>query len=228
MRRGADQHTIGFGCGLKACRQVGRVADDGLLSGGANAGCFAGNDEPGRNSHAALQRQSVRPLQPSDLLDGFKTGPDRQFGCVLQRQRKAKIHQYSVAQILRDISVIFADRGNAGVPILAQQADEVFGIQLASERGRAHEIDEYDGDLAALDQRRGLTWAAVTCADAAGDEAVSDETSPRPSGICGGGRATAPISQGPARSGPGPPPGRYRDLRGLRCISRGPDPLTRV
>ena len=157
MRRGADQHTIGFGGGLKACRQVGRVADDGLLSGGANAGCCTGNDEPGRNSDAALQRQSIRPLQPSDFLDDFKTSPDRQFGCMLQRQGKAKIHQYSIAQILRDISVIFADRGNASVPILAQQADEVFGIQFASERGRAHQIDEYDGDLATLDRRRGLT-----------------------------------------------------------------------
>ena len=76
---------------------------------------------------------------------------------MLQRQGKAKIHQYSVAQVLRNISVIFANRGNAGVPILAQQADKVFGIQLASERGRAHQIDEYDGDLAALDRRRGLT-----------------------------------------------------------------------
>jgi hypothetical protein len=97
MRRWADQHAIGFRQGLKASRQIGGVADDGLLSGGADAGCFASNDKTGRDSQAALQWRSIRLLQLSNRLHDFQSGPDRALRRVLLRLWKTEIDENAVA-----------------------------------------------------------------------------------------------------------------------------------
>ena len=123
MRRWADKHAAGVGQGLKPGRQIGSIADNGLLSGRADAGCASRNDETGGDAHTRLQRSSVRLLQLSDLLHDFQTGPDCAFGCVLLRLRKAEIHEDAVTQVLRDISIVFANRRHAGVAVLAATAE---------------------------------------------------------------------------------------------------------
>ena len=158
MRRWADKHAIRVGQGLKPGRQIGSVADNGLLSGRADAGCASRNDETGGDAHARLQRSSVRLLQLSDLLHDFQSGPHCALGCVLLRLWKAEIHDYAVTEVLRDKSIVFANHRHAGVPVLAQQTDQVLRIQLPAERGRSHEIYENDGELAALD-RAGASWS---------------------------------------------------------------------
>src|ERR1039457_1510737 len=85
MRRRADEHAVGLCHGLKPGRQIGRIADNGLLSGGADAGWASRYDETGSYTHPRLQRSSVRLLQPSDLLHDFQAGPDGAIGRVLLR-----------------------------------------------------------------------------------------------------------------------------------------------
>jgi hypothetical protein len=69
---------------------------------------------------------------------------------------KAEIHEYAITQVLRDKSIVFADRSYAGVAVLAQQADDVLWIQIPAERGGADQVYENDSDLAALYRRYGL------------------------------------------------------------------------
>ena len=117
MRRWADKHAARLGQGLEPGRQIGSIADNGLLSGRADAGCATRNDETGGNAHTRLQRWSVRLLQLSDLLHDFQSGPHRAFSCVLLRLRKAEIHEYAVTKVLRDTSYL---------PIAAVQVSRYF------------------------------------------------------------------------------------------------------
>ena len=128
MRRWADKHAARVGQGLKPGRQIGSIADDGLLSGRADAGCASRNDETGDDAHTRLQRSSVRLLQLSDLPHDFQTGPDRALGGVLKRSWKAEIHEYAVTQVLRDKSIVFGNHRRAGVPVLPQQLNKVLWI----------------------------------------------------------------------------------------------------
>jgi len=75
-----------------------------------------------------LQRSSVGLLQLCDLLHDFQSGPHCAFGCVLLRLWKAEIHEYAVAQVLRDKSIVFGNHRRTGVPVLPQQPNEVLWI----------------------------------------------------------------------------------------------------
>ena len=150
MRRGADKDAAGLGQRLKPGRQIGRIADNCLLSRRADARCALRNDETRGETHPCLQRSSVGLPQPSDLLHDFQTGPDGAMGRVLLRLRKTKIHEDADTKVLRDMSFEFANRRYAGFAVLAQQPDQVFRVQLSSERRGSNQINERHGELAAL------------------------------------------------------------------------------
>ena len=72
------------------------------------------------------------------------------MGRVLLRLRKTKIHEDADTKVLRDMSFEFANRRYAGFAVLAQQPDQVFRIQLSSERRGSNQINERHGELTAL------------------------------------------------------------------------------
>ena len=69
---------------------------------------------------------------------------------------KAEINEYAITQVLRDKSVVLTDRPNAGIAVLAQQANNILWIQIPAERSGADKVDENDSDLAAFYRRHGL------------------------------------------------------------------------
>ena len=128
MRRRANKDAAGLRQRLKPGRQIGRIADNCLLSRRADACCASRNDETRGDAHACLQRSSIGLPQPPDLLHDFQTGPDGAISRVLLRLRKTKIHQDAVAKVLRDMSFESVNRRDAGFAILAQQLDQIFRI----------------------------------------------------------------------------------------------------
>ena len=141
-------------------REVRRVADHGLLALDARG---AGDHQPGRDTDAGLQRRAIGAFQAADGGDDFQPGPDRAFGRVFLRRWKAEIRQDAIAQILRDMAVVPADDRGASLAVLVQQAAHVLGVELTGERGRADQIAEHHGDLAALDARCLRAWG-IPCA----------------------------------------------------------------
>ena len=77
-------------------------------------------------------------------------GADRPLGIVLVGRRPAEIGQDAVAQELRDVALVprqlRRDRALVGGHDLAR----VLGIEAGGERGRAHEVDEDERELAPL------------------------------------------------------------------------------
>ena len=118
----------------------------------------AGDDQPGRDADAGLQRPTIRTCQAPDSGDEFQPGTDRAFGRVFLRSRKAEIRQDAVAQVLCDMAVVSADDRGADLAVLVQQAAHVLGVELTGEPGRADQIAEDHGDLAALDARCLWAW----------------------------------------------------------------------
>ena len=94
---------------------------------------------------------AIGTFQAADSGDDFQPGPDRAFGRVFLRRRKAEVCHDAVAQVLRDMAVVSADDRGANLAVLLQQAVHVLGVKLARKRSRADQIAEDHGDLAALD-----------------------------------------------------------------------------
>ena len=74
----------------------------------------------------------------------------RALGVVLVRQRIAEQAHQPVAEFFRDVAAHFGDRGGSGVEIGADEVAPFLGIELRGDRGRADQIAEHDGEIAAL------------------------------------------------------------------------------
>src|SRR5215831_3753566 len=71
-------------------------------------------------------------------------------GIILVGQGVAEVDQQAIAQILGDVSVIAGDHLGAGVLIGPHHLAPLFGVELAGEHRRVHQVTEQDGELAAF------------------------------------------------------------------------------
>ena len=72
---------------------------------------------------------------------------------VFMRLRITKIDEQAVAEILGNMSLKALDDLSTGSLIGAYHLAQIFGIELAGERGRLHQVTEQHGELAALGLR---------------------------------------------------------------------------
>jgi hypothetical protein len=108
----------------------------------------------GRDAHAGLQPHLGAGLEPTDRLDQLKPGAHRPLGIVLVRFRPAEVGEHPVAQELGKVSLEPADDIRAGRLIAPHHLAQILGIEPRRQLGRADEVAEQHGQLAALGSAR--------------------------------------------------------------------------
>ena len=108
----ADHHLARAGNGLKPCREVRRLANDGLLARGALAKQIADNDEPGADADAGCQRLARRGALGRHRAHGAEPSQNCSLGRILLRHRPPEIGQYAVTHEFGDMAAEPLDLGH--------------------------------------------------------------------------------------------------------------------
>jgi hypothetical protein len=122
-----DDDRVGFGEPLQPRGEIGRLANDGLLLGGARSDQVADDGKPGRQTDADLQ--CLRQSKPAHRLDYAQTRSHRTLGVVLMGLRIPEIDKDPVAHILCDKSAELADRPRRRSMIGADHLPQILGIE---------------------------------------------------------------------------------------------------
>ena len=145
IRRRRDHQRIGRRQGLQARRNIGRLPQrQGLVT--CSRPDVAHHDET--RMHAQAHRDRLPGGQRalggawSEGLQNAKARPDGPLGVVFMGHRIAKIHQHAIAEVLRHIAVKALDHLGAGLVIGAHHVPKVFGVQVARQPGRVHQVAE--------------------------------------------------------------------------------------
>ena len=77
-------------------------------------------------------------------------GPHGPRGVIFVRLGPAEVHEQAIAEILGDVSVIAGDHLRAGVLIGPHHFAQLFGVELAGQDGRVHQIAKQHGELPAF------------------------------------------------------------------------------
>ena len=120
---------------LQARREIGRVADDGLLLRSTLSHEIADHDEASRDADAHLEFFHGPCLQRSDHAYDFQSCSDRPLGVVLMGAWKAKIGENAVAHEFSDKTVVACDNTRAGVLIAADHMPHILGIKSRRQGG---------------------------------------------------------------------------------------------
>ncbi len=150
LRRGGDEHGVGLGDRLHPGRDVGCVAEDI----GCIAAALADNDRAGMHTDAHAQGHAVlcgdRGVQLVHGIDDRQPGAHGPFGVVLMRLRDAEEAHQTVAQVLVDMAAKSFDCIRGGALICGRDLAPILGIEAGCNLGRADEVAEQYGELAAL------------------------------------------------------------------------------
>ena len=163
--------TTVFGCGrrLQARREVRRLADDVALLRFAGADQLADHDQAGGDADADLVLAADR--ERADGLDHRQRRAHGILGVGLVRLGIAEIDQHAVAHVFGDEAAEAGDHGGRAFVIGGDDVAQVFRIELRRQRGRADQIAEHHGELAALGgggrARYGAAGARGRCGAAA-------------------------------------------------------------
>ncbi len=151
--RAFGDHDPAGGCDrLQACREIGSIAHDRLLLGGAAPDEVADDHQSRRNPYA--RRELVSSAGKCRNGPGDRdAGPDRALGLILVRPGPAEVRQHAVPHELGDVAFEPCHFTRDRVLIDAQDVAHLLGVQLRRERCRAHHVDEHDRELAPLDVR---------------------------------------------------------------------------
>ena len=152
-----DHDAAGCRCCLQPRRVIGRFADHQFLAGGTLADQLADHDEPGGDADPRGQRLVIGSTQLAHGPGDREPRPHRQLGIVLARVRPAEIGEDPVAHQLGDMTADPGHLADHRVLVTAQDRAHVLRVETRRECGRAHEVDEHDGKLAALRRRRRRT-----------------------------------------------------------------------
>ncbi len=130
---------------LEACRQVGRVSQRQLFL-PATSAHRTHDDQACINPHADGELDAVALLeagiQPRVRLQDPEASTHRPLGIVLMRLGIAKVDEQSIAQILRNVPLKTLDDRGAGLLIGPHHLAPLFGVDLAGEGGRVHQLTE--------------------------------------------------------------------------------------
>ena len=154
-RRLCDHKASRLGQRLQSRGQIGRLADDGLFLRRAKSDEIADDDDPRRDPDADLQFSFACVSSFATTAKMSRPARHRPLGVFLMRPRETEIGQHPVAHELGDEPVIARDRAGAGVLVGPDDLAHILGIKARRHGGRADEIAEHNGELAALgDVRR--------------------------------------------------------------------------
>ena len=148
-RAGRDQDRVGRGGRLQARGQVRRLADDVAFLRLAAADQFADHHQAGGDADAHLMA-ALADLERADRLDHRQRGTHRVAGVGLVRFRIAEIDQHAVAHVFGDKAVEAGDHAGRAFVVGGDDVAQVFRIDAGRQRGRADQVAEHDGELAAL------------------------------------------------------------------------------
>ena len=152
---GADHDAAGLGQVLQAGGDVGRLADHRHRVAALAGADVAHHHEPGVDADPDRQldaRLRHRIVQRGDRLDHAEPGADRPLGVVLVRPRIAEIRQDAVADVVADMAAIAADHLDAGFLEALHDVAQILRIEPGRELGRADQVAEHHGQVAALGQ----------------------------------------------------------------------------
>jgi len=168
LRYRADDDGIRRRQPLEASRNIRGVAQGELFLPSASTH-LPHHDYSGVDPHADRQADP-RPLSQAAVegvqrLDNAQPGMHSALRIVFMRLGIAKIDQQAVAEILGDMPVKALDDLGTGGLVGAHHLPQIFGIELARERGRIHQVTEQHSELAAFRVRwvRGGCWQLRVC-----------------------------------------------------------------
>jgi hypothetical protein len=87
-------------------------------------------------------------IEWSHRLHHSQPRPYRPLRIIFVRLGVAEVDQQAIAEILRDMSLIASDHFGAGLLIGPNHLAPFFGVELAGQHGRVHQITEQHGELA--------------------------------------------------------------------------------
>ncbi len=134
---------------LEALRGVHRVTDDRVRA------LHVVGEQPGDHLagvHADAQRQADAVLAIEVVVEAHdrglhrERGMDRALGVVLVRDRRAEDGHDGVPDVLVDRALVSLDLPCQGAEVRAEDAAQLFGVELLRERRGAREIREQDRD----------------------------------------------------------------------------------
>jgi len=150
MRRSADHHRVRLRQGLQPRGHVRCLAKGKLLA--AVPGTHLADDhEAGVDAHPHGQADTARGLpcvDGADSLHDREPSAHRALGVIAVRGRITPIHEQAVPEVLGDVAVESRDHARARGLITAHMHAQLFGVEAAGERRRAHEVAEHDAELA--------------------------------------------------------------------------------
>ena len=145
--RGGDDNLVGGGQSLQTRGQIGRAAHRQLRL-VPRTGRFANDDRAGGD--ADTDRQVLGGGGPLDGMNDLQGRPHGALGVVFVCGGPAEIGQDAIAHVAGDKPVVARDHIAAEGSIRVQQAAQLFGVELFTQRRRTHQVAEHHGELAAL------------------------------------------------------------------------------
>ena len=126
----------------------------GQALGPVAAAHLAHHHQPGMDAHAHRQAHAMVShqgrVQDTDGLDNSQAGVHGPRGIVFMRLRIAKIHQQSIAEILRNMPGKALDNCRADGLVGADDLVQIFRVELLGQARRVHQVAEQHCELAAF------------------------------------------------------------------------------
>ncbi len=137
-----DQQRSRLGRALHARGDVRSVAEH-LARGIDDHGPAVEPDTGGEGRQVA---SGVRRIQVFERAEDNQAGASRAFRVILLRPRISEQRHEPVAQLLRDMAAVLADRLAGVIEIGLDEIAPVLGVERGREAGRSDQIAEHYGD----------------------------------------------------------------------------------
>ena len=151
----ADEHLVDRRVALQPGRRVHHVPGDHRHA-GVRTGAQLDDRLSCVDRRPDLEHQQwIGLVHVGDRVPHGHRGPDRSLRVVAVGDRRPEHRHHRVADELLDPAAEPLDLGPRSLVVDGQERPDVLGVELLGLRGEPHEIDEEDGDHAALLARTG-------------------------------------------------------------------------